>query len=157
MTRFRFYHPINVRYGDLDPQGHVNNAKYLTYIEQARIAYIQNLDLWDGRSFLDVGIILADARLTFRAPILLSDEIRTGVRISRLGRKSFEMEYVIEAVSTGRKMADAATTLVTYDYRQGKTILIPAHWRTVINAFEELPEKTHPEPSRSMEISNDSA
>ena len=37
MADFRFYHPIEVRYGDLDPQGHVNNARYLTYLEQARI------------------------------------------------------------------------------------------------------------------------
>ncbi|NOY99067.1 MAG: acyl-CoA thioesterase, partial [Chloroflexi bacterium] len=39
MSDFHFYHPIVVRYGDLDPQGHLNNARYLTYFEQARIHY----------------------------------------------------------------------------------------------------------------------
>ena len=48
MTKFRYYHLIEVRYGDLDPQGHVNNACYLTYMEQARIGYIQHLGLWAG-------------------------------------------------------------------------------------------------------------
>ena len=43
MSQFRFYHPIEVRYGDLDPQGHVNNAKHLTYFEQARISYMVEL------------------------------------------------------------------------------------------------------------------
>ena len=70
MPTFCFYHPIEVRYGDLDPQGHVNNAKYMTYMEQARVAYIRHLGLWPGGSFLDLGIILADARITFRKPIL---------------------------------------------------------------------------------------
>jgi hypothetical protein len=51
MNEFRFYHPIEVRYSDLDPQGHVNNAKFLTYLEQARIEYIGKLGLWDGSSF----------------------------------------------------------------------------------------------------------
>lgn len=140
MTQFNFYYPISVRYADLDPQGHVNNAKYLTYIEQARIAYIQSLELWDGNSFLDVGIILADARVTFRAPILLGDDVRAGVRVSRLGKKSMEMVYVIEDARTRRKMADAATILVTYDYRAGKTIPVPENWRATISAFEALTE-----------------
>ena len=35
MTDFRFFHPIEVRYSDLDPQGHVNHAKYLAFFEQA--------------------------------------------------------------------------------------------------------------------------
>jgi acyl-CoA thioester hydrolase len=43
MPGFHYYHPIEVRYGDLDPQGHVNNARYLTYLEQARIGYIRHL------------------------------------------------------------------------------------------------------------------
>jgi len=43
MAEFNYYHPIEVRYGDLDPQGHVNNARYLTYFEQARINYIAHL------------------------------------------------------------------------------------------------------------------
>ncbi len=73
MSLFGFYQPIELRYGDLDPQGHVNNASYLTYIEQARIGYIRHLGLWQGGSFLDIGIILADVHLTFRAPILFEN------------------------------------------------------------------------------------
>jgi len=54
MSQFNFYHPIEVRYGDLDPQGHVNNAKQVTYFEQARIAYKIHLGLFAiGQSFMD--------------------------------------------------------------------------------------------------------
>ena len=67
MSEFRFFCPVEVRYGDLDPQGHVNNAKYLTYLEQARVAYIIHLGLWDGKSFEDIGIILAEIQLKFIA------------------------------------------------------------------------------------------
>src|SRR5512133_2916352 len=93
MDEFRFYHPIEVRYGDLDPQGHVNNARYLTYMEQARIHYIRAVGLWDGHSFLDIGIIVADAHLTFKAPILFGQQVQVGARVTRLGNKSLTMEY----------------------------------------------------------------
>jgi acyl-CoA thioester hydrolase len=139
MSLFGFYQPIEVRYGDLDPQGHVNNASYLTYIEQARIGYIRNLDLWRGGSFLDIGIILADAHLTFRAPILFGEAVRVGVRVTRLGNKSLTMEYVIEDASAQTEFATASTVLVTYDYHTGQTILVPAQWRQAIARFEGLP------------------
>jgi acyl-CoA thioester hydrolase len=138
MGEFRYFHAIEVRYGDLDPQGHVNNAAYLTYLEQARIGYIRSLGLWPGGSFLDIGIILADAQITFRAPILFGQEVRVGVRVSRLGNKSLQMQYRIEAAPTGRELAVASTVLVTYDYRTAETIPIPEEWRRVIGEFEGL-------------------
>ena len=93
---FRFFHPIIVRYGDLDPQGHVNNAAFLTYLEHARVNYIRHLGLWDGKSFLKIGFILARIELDYKAPILMTDEVEVGVRTSRLGNKSLDMEYLSE-------------------------------------------------------------
>jgi len=138
MPDFRFYHPIEVRYGDLDPQGHLNNAKYLTYIEQARIHYIQHLGLWDGGSFLNIGMILADVHLTFRSPIHFGQPVRVGVRVSRLGNKSLNMEYQLEDASTGQELARGSTVSVAYDYQEGKTIPLPEIWRNAIAAFESL-------------------
>ena len=139
---FRFFHPIEVRYGDLDPQAHVNNAKYLTYMEQARIAYIQHLGLWNGRSFMEIGIILADAQVTFHAAILFGQPVQAGVRVSRLGNKSMTMEYCLEDPSTGQQMATGSSVLVAYDYHAGRTIPIPENWRRTIIEFEQLDEET---------------
>lgn len=93
MPEYNFYHPIEVRYGDLDPQGHLNNAKYLTYMEQARIHYIEHLGLWDGGSFLDIGLILAQVEITFHAPVLFGQQVRVGMRTTTLGNKSMDMAY----------------------------------------------------------------
>ena len=138
MAEFRFYCPIEVRYGDLDPQGHLNNAKYLTYIEQARINYIKHLGLWDGSSFLDIGIILADVHLTFRSPIHFGQPVRVGVRVSRLGNKSLSMEYRLEDASDGQELARGSTVSVAYNYLERKTISLPEEWRTAITNFEGL-------------------
>lgn len=139
MSRFRFYHPIEVRYGDLDPQAHVNNASFLTYMEQARIAYIQALGLWDGRTFMDIGIILAEAQVVYRAPIYYGQKVRAGVRVSKIGTKSLTMEYVLEDIESSLQLATGKTILVTYDYHQACSIPIPEAWRLAINLFENGP------------------
>jgi acyl-CoA thioester hydrolase len=135
---FRFYHPVEVRYGDLDPQGHVNNASYLTYMEQGRVAYIRHLGLWQGGSFLDFGLILADVHVSFRAPILFGDLVRVGVRVSRLGGKSLNMEYILEHPHTGSQYARGTSIMVAYDYHNLHSISLPDHWREVFVAFEDL-------------------
>jgi len=142
MSGFRFYFPIEVRYGDLDPQGHVNNARFLTYFEQARINYVIHLDLWDQRSYLSIGFILANIQVTFLSPILFKQEIQVGVRVTGLGNKSLTMEYSIEDGKSGGQLASGTSTLVTYNYQDGKTIPIPKHWRKVISDFEGLNTKT---------------
>jgi acyl-CoA thioester hydrolase len=138
MPEIKFYHPIEVRYADLDPQGHVNNAKYLTYIEQARTQYIRRLGLWPGGSFMDFGVILADVQMTFKSPITFGQMVRVGARVSQIGNKSFRMEYCLEDAADGKELASGTTVLVTFDYHTGKTIPVPETWRKAITEFEGL-------------------
>jgi acyl-CoA thioester hydrolase len=138
MPEFKFYHPIEVRYNDLDPQGHVNNAAYMVYLEQARARYLQHLGLWDGISFLDLGIILAEARITYRAPVFFGQAVRVGVNVTYIGNKSLEMHYRLEDGQSGKELAHGSTVLVTYDYREGKTVPVPETWKQAIQAFEQV-------------------
>jgi acyl-CoA thioester hydrolase len=138
MAEFNYYHPIEVRYGDLDPQGHVNNASYLTYFEQARIGYIAHLGLWTAGSFIDIGIILADAHINFRKAVFFGQAVRVGVRVAHLGTKSLRMEYSLQDSADDSELANGSTILVTFDYRNGNTIPVPENWRSAIRAFENL-------------------
>jgi acyl-CoA thioester hydrolase len=139
MTHFRFYHPIEVRYGDLDPQGHVNNAKHLTYFEQARIAYMVELGLFTtDQSFMEIGIILADVHITYLAPIYFGQQIKVGVHIAKLGNKSMTWMQNIMDAKTGKELAKGEVVMVTYDYGEEKTINIPHEWREKIKKFEGI-------------------
>ncbi len=144
MTSFRFYYPIEVRYGDLDPQGHVNNARFLTYFEQARIRYVINLNLWDGRSYFEIGFILAESHVTYLEPVFFGQEIHVGVRVIRLGNKSLTMEYSLEDIQSGKQLALGSSALVTYDYHESRNIPIPVHWRKTIAQFEGLNSNDQP-------------
>ena len=66
MAQFKFFHPTEVRYGDLDPQGHVNNAKHLTYFEHARVQYFVELGLFrKEQAFMEIGVIVAELKALF--------------------------------------------------------------------------------------------
>ena len=139
MAQYRFYHLIEVRYGDLDPQGHVNNSKHLTYFEQARIADLIELGLFTkNQSFMEIGVILADIHITYFAPIYYGQNIKAGVYISKLGNKSMTSEQNILDAETGKELAKGEVVMVTYDYTEEKTVTIPHGWRDKISAFERL-------------------
>ena len=147
MQTFRFYHPIEVRYGDLDPQGHVNNAKFLTYFEQARVHSLIHLGLFTkDQSFLEIGIILAEARVTYLSPVNYEMQVQVGASTTRLGNKSIEMVYSLQDRQSGKEAATGSATLVTYDYQDKKPVIIPEDWRKTIAAFENIkPPISHQE------------
>lgn len=137
MTDYRFYHPIEVRYADIDAQGHLNNAKFLTYFEQARIQYLRHLGLFSGeQSFMDIGVILADVHIAFRAPVLWGMDARVGVKTVKMGNKSLTVAQCLMNGPGGPMMAEGEVVLVTYDYHSGTTLPIPATWREKIARFE---------------------
>jgi acyl-CoA thioester hydrolase len=121
---FPFVYRENVRFRDLDGMGHVNNAVFLTYMESARIAYLTDLG---AGSHPQGSLILARMEVDFRSPVSFGEQVEVGVRPSRLGTKSFELEYEVRA--DGRLAAEGRSVLVGYDYARGESVEIPAEWR----------------------------
>jgi acyl-CoA thioester hydrolase len=139
MTTFRFSCPIKVRYADLDAQGHVNNAAYFSYMEQARFEYMQALGVWrPGDDFLSLGTILAEAGCTYKKPIQIGQTVEVGVRITRLGNKSYDTEYRLTV--NGEEVATGRSVQVAYDYRTQRSVRIPDEWREKIRALENNPD-----------------
>jgi acyl-CoA thioester hydrolase len=137
---YRYSTFIPIRYGDMDTLGHVNNAKYLTYLEQSRISYIRDRGMWDG-SLSAQGLIIARIEIDYRAPISMDDgQAVVWTRVSRIGNKSFEMTQVVLAERGGQTLtaAEAKTVIVVYDYTTGVTVPVPDSWRALITQFESL-------------------
>ena len=104
MGGYPFVHRERVRFRDCDAMGHVNNAVFSTYLEEARIGVLGGL----------TPFILARVEIDFRSQLRVGDEIEVGTRCSRIGTKSFDLEHEIR--SDGRVVADARSILVGYDY-----------------------------------------
>ncbi|MGD9317955.1 MAG: thioesterase family protein [Anaerolineae bacterium] len=131
---YRFCVQIPIRYADIDAQRHLNNVAYFTFMEHARVEYMRQTGLWDGRDFGTVGMILAETSCTYKAPAYLGQTVSVWCRVSYLGRKSFTFDYSIRTeegeIATGRSIQ------VCYDYSEERTIVMPAAWRNAIQDYE---------------------
>jgi acyl-CoA thioester hydrolase len=121
-----FSHRIEVRFRDCDPMGHVNNAVYLTYLEQARFAHWRAL--WgftlEALPAGAPGVILARAEVDYRKPARYGDLLEVRIGIVGIGRTSFIYDYEV-ADATGAVVATAKTVLVMYDYRESRPVPVP--------------------------------
>ena len=133
MEGFRFVCPQDVTFRDLDVFGHVNNAVYLTYIENARIRYLR--EVLGIESPEDLLVIVAKVHIDFLSRATLGETLDVGTRVSRIGTKSFDMDHEIHGPD-GRVVARAETTLVTFDYRGDSTMPVPELWRDRIETYE---------------------
>jgi acyl-CoA thioester hydrolase len=148
---FRFRIPIEVRFRDTDAMGHVNNAVYLTYFEQARAGYYRAVT---GRSFEGIGehpesIILAHATVDFRSPAFFGERLVAECRATWTGRSSFGLAYRLSAAEDsphgpGRLVAEGETILVTFDYDSQRPVRIPDELVAQLADFEGAPIPPRP-------------
>ncbi|MDO9546517.1 MAG: thioesterase family protein [Pelolinea sp.] len=136
MADYKFSIPIKVRYSDIDAQWHVNHTRFLTFMEQVRLEYLQNLELFDGKSFLDLRMIIADVHVSYLAPIVLGQNVRAATRTVRIGTKSIAFDYVLEDAESGKIHAKGEVISVAYNFRDQETVPIPNEWKIKISEFE---------------------
>jgi acyl-CoA thioester hydrolase len=123
-----FSHRIEVRFRDCDPLGHVNNAVYLTYLEQARLFYWRSLWNFGEVSESVPGVIMARAEIDYRLPARYGQHLEVRIDLAAVGRTSFTYDYEI-LDEEGRTVASARTVQVMYDYRTSKPVPIPQEIR----------------------------
>jgi acyl-CoA thioester hydrolase len=116
-----FVHHETVRFRDLDSLGHMNNAVYATFVEQARIAFLS------PQGAEAENMILARLEIDFRSPVELGETVEIAVTPTRVGTKSFDLGYVLCAGD--RVVAEAKSVLVAYDYEQERSVELPPEWK----------------------------
>jgi acyl-CoA thioester hydrolase len=136
----RHVEPITVRWGDMDSMGHINNAKYFTYCESARMSYFAAVRMLDHREDEHHGPALAAATLNFRRQVRYPAELEVATRVSEIGRSSFKMEYEIFHRGTDERVADGTGVIVWTDYGTGRSVPLPESLKAEIRRFEGMVE-----------------
>jgi acyl-CoA thioester hydrolase len=129
-AEFAFVYRLDVRFRDCDSQGHVNNAVFFTYLEQCRLMFWR--ELTGGSASPHARVIVARAECDYRAPAFFGDPLEVRLNVGEIGRSSFQLAYEIVNVLSGRRLAEAKTVMVTYDYTAGASVPIPAQTRQVL-------------------------
>ena len=115
---------VPVRFSDLDSMGHVNNARYLTFLEEARLSWFGALGRRLGVDVMDAGAIVARIEIDYVRPVLLAPEpLRVAVGVCRVGPVVVHPRLYRRAGRRGRRRA--TSVVVTYDYASGSSRTLP--------------------------------
>jgi acyl-CoA thioester hydrolase len=112
----------NVRFADLDPNQHVNNAVYASYFETSRVLLMRDPEcglVWPGQSW-----VLAQLNINFRAELHWPGKIELGLGVTRIGRSSVTYAQVV--FSEGKCIASATATTVMVGLQSRQPTPIPA-------------------------------
>lgn len=124
--------PVQIRYRDLDALAHVNNAVYLSYLELARVTYVeQRIGHVPPQAYT---FVIARIEIDFLAPLHLGDELAVGIKPSRVGRSSFTFGYCLVETRSARAVARAQSVQVYFEPETGQARPLPAAWRAPMEA-----------------------
>lgn len=153
IERFQRWTWVEVRYGDFDTQGHVNNAAYFTYMEQARVLFLYELRdrIVAGQSSpVDVSespaeaglhppaavpFVVANASCAYRRPIMRVAPVAIGIHCDPPNRASFVMYYVICDRPGGTLYASGSAAIVSIDLATGRPRALPPEARAALAAM----------------------
>lgn len=142
MTEFAYTTTVDVRYQDHDIMGHVNNAVYVTYMEEARARYM--LDAV-GVPPDELSMVVANLEVDFRRSVRDEHEVEVAVAVTDLGNTSFTMTY--EVRDSEGVAVEGETTQVAIDPDTGESTRVPDEWRDAITDLEH--EEVRSSPSRN--------
>jgi YbgC/YbaW family acyl-CoA thioester hydrolase len=158
MSKALSHYPIQVRqpvvWGELDPNGHVNNIWYFRYVENARTTLYAHIGKYDEDAAEGVTFVVASTRCRFKTPLAFGDAVITGARIDSIGADRVFSSYRIVREADDAIAAEADATLVCYDPRRHAKTAIPGRLRAKLDALREAsgdasnaPDASAPAPS----------
>ena len=136
--RFRFYHPIQVRYADTDAQGHVFFSNYLTYFDESHAAYLRAIGVpWSRLKELGLDSYHVSAQCDFRGSASFEDMLHVYGQMTRIGNSSYTMDFAIYKAGGDQLIASGQITAVIVSRDTRQPTRVPNEIRKAAAVFEE--------------------
>lgn len=132
LAQFPIIYEQKVAWGDMDAFGHVNNVMYYRYIESARIAYFDLLNIFEQ----NVLTVVASSQCKYLKPVFYPDVLHIGARVEEVRNSAMRMHYILYSTQQQAVVADGEAVIVFVDKIQMKKTLIPALLRQSIFDLE---------------------
>ena len=117
---FKFQHPVNTRWKDLDAFRHINNAVFLSYIEDARIVLLKRWKI----NYAEKSLIVASVKIDYLKQVKHPSSLIIGQRVSRIGNKSFDIQSAIFIKETLNLVCVSTITSVAFNFTLNQTIKV---------------------------------
>lgn len=121
------YFPVEIRFADIDAFGHVNNATFLTLVEQARVRFYDSM--YKVEKPLDFPFVIVHAQIDYKKPLMLMDELEVGVSVGKVGKSSWDFHYELRNLKNQTVYAVAKTTQVYYSHETKSAARMPESFK----------------------------
>ena len=118
ITDYPHHYELKTRWRDIDSFGHVNNAVFLTYIEDARILFFRRWKITEMKKSL----IVASIKIDYLQQIDHPSDLIVGQKISRIGNSSFDIQSTLFIKGKPKPAARSVVISVCFDYKQNKSV-----------------------------------
>ena len=131
------HHEIKVRGFHTDMFGHVNNARYLEFLEEARWEFTEQFMDYNKWAEQGKAFVVVNVNISYRNPAKLSDMLEVKSMMANLSGKSGTVHQEIFLKGTDQKVIDADVTFVIIDIRTNKVIKIEGELYQVLSNIVE--------------------
>lgn len=123
---FSFSTNIPVRITDLNYGSHVGNDAVLSIIHEARMQFLAHYG-YSEMEFAGAGMIMSDVGIEFKSELFYGDSVIASVTAAAFSKVGFELYYLLEKETAGKKttVAIAKTGMICYDYGRKKIAVVP--------------------------------
>lgn len=126
---------IRVRGYHIDVFGHVNNARYLEFLEEARWAACENRVDLQKMGQRGLAFTVVNVNINFRHPAVMEDTLTIESQVTKWGRRNAIFHQVVKLKGTDTVVADADVTFVIYDVNNRKTALLEGDLLAKLQVF----------------------
>jgi len=121
LSNYTFNYSMQTRWKDMDSFRHVNNATFLTYIEDARISMFNRWNIQDKKQ----SIIVASITISYHKQLKHPSHIIIGQKISKIGKTSFDISFgIFLDCDVNYPVATGIVTCVCFDYMQNIPVAV---------------------------------
>ncbi len=119
-----FTHQLKVRGFHCDMFGHVNNARYLEFLEETRWEWLNHLTTFDFFERKKLSFVVVSITIHYRYPSVLNDELIISVELKNLGNRSATVHQKVVRKIDEKLIAEADVTFAMLDNLTGKSVLL---------------------------------
>ena len=113
----------DIRWGEMDALGHLNNVAFLSYFETARVECIRALGYTPDKS--DLNIVLVQVNLSYHSPVVYPAKVRLQTNVSRVGNSSATFQQQMLCAESGTRYAECEAVAVWVDKTDGRPRPVP--------------------------------
>ncbi len=133
LTQYPIVYDQKIAWGDMDAFGHVNNVIFYRYIESARLAYLDQLDILSEPLLT---VVLSN-QCHYLKPVVYPDQLKVGVKVEEIRNSAFRMKYTLYSEEQKSIVANAEAVIVCVDKTSMQKIKIPEYIVDKIKQLEQ--------------------